>query len=71
MISKAEIKTIASYKQAKHRNEDKVYIGEGVKMVDELLRSKEEIEIVCATKEYKNPCTERAKRVLEIKEDDL
>lgn len=71
MISKAEIKTIASYKQAKHRNEDKIYIVEGVKMVDELLRSKEEIEIVCATKEYKNPCTERAKRVLEIKEDDL
>ncbi|MFA7082572.1 MAG: RNA methyltransferase [Bacteroidales bacterium] len=71
MISKAEIKTIASYKQAKYRNEANVYIVEGVKMVDELIRSHEEIEILCATKEYKNINTERAKQVLEIKEDDL
>ncbi len=71
MISKAEIKTIASYKQAKHRNEDEVYIVEGVKMVDELLRSNQEIEILCATKEYNNPDQVRAKKVLEIKEDDL
>lgn len=71
MISKAEIKTIASYKQAKYRNQDNIYIVEGVKMVDELIRSNEEIEIICATKEYNNISNIRAKQVFEIKEADL
>ena len=71
MISKAEIKTIASYKQAKYRNQDNIYIVEGIKMVDELIRSNEEIEIICATKEYNNISNIRAKQVFEIKEADL
>ena len=71
MISKAEIKTIASYKISKYRNQDNIFVVEGVKMVDELIRSNQEIEIICATKEYKHLNTIKAKQVLEIKEDDL
>lgn len=75
MISKAQIKTIASYKLAKHRNEDDIFVVEGVKIVDELLRSTYEIEEICATNDWlktnEKLASQRCKTLVEVKEQDL
>lgn len=75
MISNAQIKTIASYKLAKFRNQDEVFVVEGVKMVDELLRSNHTIEMICATKnwieEHKKIASQINLNIQEIKTQDL
>lgn len=75
MISNAQIKTIASYKLAKFRNQDEVFVVEGVKMVDELLRSNHTIEMICATKnwieEHKKIAFQINLNIQEIKTQDL
>ncbi len=74
MISKAQIKKIASYKEAKFRNQDKVFIVEGVKMVDELINSAFEIEFICALPQWieaNKAIYKRAKNILELREEDL
>ncbi|MFA6933060.1 MAG: RNA methyltransferase [Bacteroidales bacterium] len=75
MISNAQIKTIASYKLAKFRNQDEVFVVEGVKMVDELLRSNHTIEMICATKnwieEHKKIASQISLNIQEIKTQDL
>ncbi|MBQ9312399.1 MAG: RNA methyltransferase [Bacteroidales bacterium] len=52
MISKNLLKQIASYKQKKYRQEDKVFVVEGEKCVNELLHSDFEIVYLCATKKW-------------------
>ncbi|MFA6367900.1 MAG: RNA methyltransferase, partial [Bacteroidales bacterium] len=66
---------IASYKLAKFRNQDEVFVVEGVKMVDELLRSNHTIEMICATKnwieEHKKIASQINLNIQEIKTQDL
>lgn len=75
MISKPQIKLIASYKLAKHRNEDNVFVVEGVKMVDELLKSSYEIKEICATSNWLNQnqklASQRCQTLIEVKDQDL
>src|SRR5690606_29197304 len=75
MISNAQIKTIASYKFAKFRNQDEVFVVEGVKMVDELLRSNHKIEMICATnkwiEEHNKIPSQISLNIQEIKTQDL
>ena len=75
MISKPQIKKIASYKLAKHRNEDNVFVVEGVKMVDELLKSSYEIKEICATNNWLNQnnklASKRCQTLVEVKEQEL
>ena len=75
MISNAQIKTIASYKLAKFRNQDEVFVVEGVKMVDELLRSNHTIEMICATnkwiEEHNKIPSQISLNIQEIKTQDL
>ena len=52
MLSKNEVKYIQSLCHKKHRDELKLFIAEGPKLVDELLRSDFEIEHVYATQTW-------------------
>ena len=49
MISKAQLKELASYKTQKYCELDHVYVVEGVKMCGEALRSSATIRTLCAT----------------------
>lgn len=75
MISKPQIKKIASYKLAKHRNEDNVFVVEGVKMVGELLKSSYEIKEICATNNWLNQnnklASKRCQTLVEVKDQEL
>ncbi|MDR0972002.1 MAG: RNA methyltransferase [Bacteroidales bacterium] len=52
MISITNKKKISSYKLSKFRNQDKVFVVEGEKMVKELLETNLEIKTICATKQF-------------------
>jgi TrmH family RNA methyltransferase len=52
MLSKNEIKYIQSLSHKKTRDEEGVFIAEGVKLVNELLQSKMAIKKIYATKEW-------------------
>ncbi|MDO5760139.1 MAG: RNA methyltransferase [Bacteroidota bacterium] len=52
MISKTLLKKIASYKQKKYRDLDKVFVVEGEKMVKEAILSSFEIVCICAIKDW-------------------
>mgnify|MGYP000871450405 FL=1 len=75
MLSKAEIKRVSSYKEAKYRNQDMVFVVEGVKMVDELIASGFEIERIFGTRKWMDDNTQkvgsRADEVIEVGEDEL
>jgi len=51
-LSKNHIKLITSLQQKKYRQKHKLFVAEGVKVVDELLRSTFEVEQLFATAEY-------------------
>ncbi|MBR1798752.1 MAG: RNA methyltransferase [Bacteroidales bacterium] len=51
-ISKAKLKELAAYKQAKHCDEDNLFVVEGEKMAAEALHSKVSILAICATSEW-------------------
>ncbi|HBN05207.1 MAG TPA: RNA methyltransferase, partial [Bacteroidales bacterium] len=75
MLSKAQIKRISSYKESKYRNQDKVFVVEGVKVVNELLNSSYEIETICALKQWLDDNSKRinnkANNIIEVNEDEL
>ncbi|MDR1848137.1 MAG: RNA methyltransferase [Bacteroidales bacterium] len=48
MISKNELKLLTSYKHSKYRNEDNIFVVEGIKMTQELLASNFEIIAIYA-----------------------
>lgn len=63
MLSKNELKRLSKYKQDKYRKADGVFIVEGVKLCEELLKSDFEILTICAVKSWieENSCDIQAK----------
>ena len=63
MLSKNELKRLCRYKQDKYRKADGVFIVEGVKLCEELLKSDFEILTICAVKTWidENACNIQAK----------
>lgn len=59
MISKNSIKHIKQLQQKKYRKDNKLFIVEGEKMVNELLNSSFEVKEVFATQEYFNKTDKR------------
>ncbi len=54
MLSKNQIKYINSLKISKYRNEENVFVAEGIKLVDEILHSRFEISQIFVTQEWVN-----------------
>src|SRR5574344_1786954 len=52
MISKAQIKRIASLRQEKFRQSEQVFVVEGEKMLSELMRSTFDVQTICATEQW-------------------
>lgn len=75
MLSKALIKRISSYKESKYRNQDKVFVVEGVKVVNELLNSCFEIETICALRQWLDDNSKRiinkTNNIIEVSGDEL
>jgi TrmH family RNA methyltransferase len=73
MLSKNQIKNITSLHQKKQREQQKLFIVEGEKLVDELLNSSFEIDHIYATKSWILINKKRIKRnnLIEIDENDL
>ncbi len=75
MLSKAQIKRISSYKESTFRNQDKVFVVEGVKVVNELLNSCFEIETICALRQWLDDNSKKiinkANSIVEVNEDEL
>ena len=75
MISKAQIKRISSLRQAKFRDEEKVFVVEGVKIVQELLESQISIKTICATKDWIeeniNKASKLSKEIIEVSQEEL
>lgn len=75
MLSKAEIKRISSLKEAKHRNQDKVFVVEGVKMIEELLHSCFETEKIFGLKQWiennSSKTLKKTNNIIEITEEEL
>jgi len=69
LISKAEIKQIKLLHQKKHRDERKLFIAEGPKVVNELLSSAYSVKEVFATDPYKVKSS--AFKIQEISEKEL
>lgn len=59
MISKNTIKHIKQLELKKHRKENKLFVVEGEKMVDELINSSLEIQEIFTTQEYYNKIDKR------------
>lgn len=75
MLSKALIKRISSYKESKYRNQDKVFVVEGVKVVNELLNSCFEIETICALRKWLDDNSKsiinKTNNIIEVSGDEL
>lgn len=75
MLSKALIKRISSYKELKYRNQDKVFVVEGVKVVNELLNSCFEIETICALRQWLDDNSKsiinKTNNIIEVSGDEL
>ena len=73
MISKAQIKYINSLKLKKFRQLNNQFIVEGLKMVDELIRSKYNIDSVYATESWikKHSQNQHKFKLIEISDDEL
>lgn len=67
-LSKSQIKLITSLQQKKYRQKHKLFVAEGVKVVNELLNSDFKLEILFATNGYKNLFNVE---LTEISESDL
>ena len=55
MLSKNQIKFIHQLKRKKHRLEQGLFLAEGIKLVEELLRSELKVHKLYATAEYETP----------------
>ncbi len=71
MLSKNEVKYIQSLYHKKHRDEDMLFIAEGPKLTDELLKSDFEIKHVYAIKEWLEAQPLNTVPVTEISEAEL
>src|SRR5574344_935250 len=74
IIRKAQIKSIASLKQAKFRDKENLFVVEGEKMVAELLHSSFSMQTICATKEWLQSNEAKISDiplVLEVRDEDL
>lgn len=72
MISKAEIKLIQSLKSVKGRSEEGLYIVEGVKMIDELIRSgRQRLVKIFAHDDWHQPSGLKADLVSRISDFEL
>lgn len=67
-LSKSQIKLITSLQQKKYRQKHKLFVAEGVKVVNELLNSDFKLEVLFATNDYKNSFNIE---LAEVSEDDL
>ena len=54
MVSKSQIKQLLQLQQKKYRDDQKLFIAEGPKIVNELLSSKYKVKEIYATKEFKS-----------------
>ncbi len=70
MLSKNEVKYIQSLCHKKLRDEDHVFVAEGVKLVDELLKSDFEIVTVYAVERWGKNSGLKV-RVIEVSDDEL
>ena len=70
MLSRNEVKYIQSLRHKKNRDEDDLFIAEGVKIVDELISADFAIKNIYAVKDWieKNSTAEN---VIEVSEDEL
>jgi TrmH family RNA methyltransferase len=72
MLSKNQIKFINSLKQKKYRDEEGLFIAEGVKIVSELLNSSIKIKEIYAVKKYiENLSTKGHAQLYEVSEIEL
>ena len=75
MLSKALIKRISSYKESKYRNQDKVFVVEGVKVVNELLNSCFQIETIFALRKWLDDNSKsiinKTNNIIEVSGDEL
>jgi len=76
MLSKSQINFIKSLDQKKHRKEQKLFLAEGVKIINEILLSEYKLHSIFATKEWlKNNIgklmSKQMTEVCEISEDEL
>lgn len=71
MLTKNEIKYIQSLFHKKQRDEDKLYIAEGPKLADELLKSKNAVKHMYATAEWLQKNDVQNAPVTEISETEL
>lgn len=69
MVSKNQIKLITSLQQKKYRNTEKLFFAEGVKVIQELLKSNFELEHLYTTKTDFNEISVSKKTI--ISENDL
>jgi TrmH family RNA methyltransferase len=70
MLSKNEVKYIQSLCHKKYRDEEGVFVAEGPKMVEELLRSNVEIVKIYAVSEWVNEAQE-AEHIVEVTTSEL
>ncbi|MDC1465138.1 RNA methyltransferase [Polaribacter sp.] len=68
-ISKNQLKLITSLSQKKYRQKHNLFIAEGVKVLNELLNSTFEIEILFCTNDFETTISE--KKVVRISETEL
>jgi TrmH family RNA methyltransferase len=71
MLSKNELKYIKSLSHKKHRDEEKLFIAEGPKLAEEILKSDFEIKQVYATKEWLRSRATMTVPLTEISEAEL
>jgi len=70
MLSRSEVKYIQSLRQKKNRDEERVFVAEGVKIVTELLQAGFDVKKIYAVKDWidQNP---NAREATVINEDEL
>jgi TrmH family RNA methyltransferase len=68
-ISKNQLKVITSLSQKKYRQKHKLFIAEGIKVVNELLNSSFQIDILFATDDFKTEIS--SDKIVRVSEKDL
>tara|TARA_B110000503_G_scaffold143650_1_gene246653 strand:+ start:2920 stop:3651 length:732 start_codon:yes stop_codon:yes gene_type:complete len=68
-ISKSQLKLITSLSQKKYRQKHNLFIAEGIKVVNELLNSSFEVELIFCTNDFKTTLPEN--KVTRVSETEL
>ena len=71
MITKNDIKFVKSLQQKKYRNESNCFVVEGVKMIEELIRSDFKVKSIYATKDFSITSSSFTHTVTEITDKQL